>query len=138
MATVNSYLNFNGNTEEAFNLYRAVFGGEFQTLMRFKDAPGSNASGEAGEKIMHVSLPISKETVLMGSDVPPEYPAANFGTNISLSVSTDSREETEKVFNGLATGGTVGIPLADQFWGAYFGMVVDKFGIQWMISNEKK
>lgn len=138
MATVNSYFNFNGNTEEAFNFYKSVFGGEFLTFMRFKDAPGSEATGADGEKIMHVSLPISKETVLMGSDVPAGYPAAVFGSNISMSLNTESNEETDKIFNALSAGGQVGIPLAEQFWGAYFGMCSDKFGIQWMVSNEKK
>jgi len=137
MASVNAYLNFNGNTEEAFNFYRSVFGGEFETFMRFKDAPGSETAPD-GDKIMHVSLPISKETVLMGSDVPSQYPAAVFGSNISLSVSTDSKAETDRIFNALSAGGQVAMPLAEQFWGAYFGMCADKFGIQWMVSNEQK
>jgi PhnB protein len=138
MATINPYLNFNGNTEEAFNFYKSVFGGEFAALQRFKDmkdVPGCEHLADSDkEKIMHISLPIGKGNVLMATDVVASLgqPEAS-GNNISLSVQTESKEEAEKLFNGLSEGGTVTMPLADAFWGAYFGMLTDKFGIQWMV-----
>jgi PhnB protein len=138
MAAVNPYLNFNGTTEEAFNFYKSVFGGEFLTLQRFSDMP-SEIPAPAGTdqgRILHVSLPISAETVLMGSDVPDSYPAPITGTNFSISINTESEEEATKLFNGLSAGGQVTMPLAKAFWGAYFGMFTDKFGIQWMVNYD--
>jgi PhnB protein len=138
MATINPYLNFNGNTEEAFNFYKSVFGGEFAAMQRFKDmkdVPGCDEISDSDkEKIMHISLPIGKDNVLMATDVVASMgqPEAA-GNNISLSVNTESKEEAEKLFNGLSEGGNVTMPLADAFWGAYFGMLTDKFGIQWMV-----
>ncbi len=134
MATINPYLNFNGNAELAFNFYKSVFGGEFIAIQRFKDMPSAEMSETDGQKIMHISLPISKETVLMGSDVPSSYPQSVFGTNISLSVNPDSEAETERIFNALSAGGKIGMPLAKAFWGAYFGMCTDQFGIHWMVN----
>lgn len=141
MATVNVYLTFNGNCEEAFNFYKSVFGGEFPYIGRFGDMPpsedGKQVSEEEKNKIMHVSLPISGETMLMGSDVGGEW-SSNFkeGNNFSLSLNANSREEAEKLFNALSEGGMVTMPLEDTFWGAYFGMWTDKFGINWMVNYD--
>ncbi len=141
MATVNVYLTFNGNCEEAFNFYKSVFGGEFPYIGRFGDMPpsedGKQVSEEEKNKIMHVSLPISGETMLMGSDVGGEW-SSNFkeGNNFSLSLNANSREEAEKLFNALSEGGMVKMPLEDTFWGAYFGMWTDKFGINWMVNYD--
>ncbi|TXF78888.1 VOC family protein [Chryseobacterium sp.] len=141
MAQVNAYLTFNGNCEEAFTFYKSVFGGEFPYIGRFGDMPSSEDGKQLSEseknKIMHVSLPISQETVLMGSDTGGEW-ASHFvaGNNISLSLNTDSREEAERLFNELSEGGKVTMPLADTFWGAYFGMWTDKFGINWMVNYD--
>lgn len=141
MATVNVYLNFNGNCEEAFNFYKSVFGGEFPYLGRYKDMPPQEGmppmAPDMGEMIMHVSLPISKETMIMGSDVWGEEPV-NQGNNFSISINAESKDEAEKLFAGLSDGGKITMPLADTFWGDYFGMFTDKFGINWMVSfNEK-
>lgn len=140
MAQVNAYLTFNGNCEEGFNFYKSVFGGEFPYIGRFGDmspAEGHTMSEEDKHKIMHVSLPISQETVLLGSDTSVEW-ASNFvsGNNISLSINTDSKEEADRLFNGLSEGGVVTMPLPDTFWGAYFGMWTDKFGINWMVNYD--
>lgn len=141
MAQVNAYLSFDGNCEEAFNFYKSVFGTEFGDINRFGDMPTSEDGPQMPEtdknKIMHITLPISQETVLMGSDTGGEW-ASHFsqGNNISLSINTDSREEAEHLFNGLSENGTVTMPLADTFWGAYFGMWTDQFGINWMVNYD--
>ncbi|HTE31565.1 MAG TPA: VOC family protein [Chryseolinea sp.] len=139
MITINPYLNFKGNTEDAFKFYRSVFGGDFLALQRFKDTPESDRV-PANEKdmLMHVSLPIGPNT-LMGTDA-LESMGHNitFGTNLQLSVSTDSEAEAKKIFTALSAGGKVTIPLEDMFWGAYFGMCTDKFDIQWMVSFDRK
>jgi PhnB protein len=143
MASVNVYLTFNGNCEEAFNFYRSVFGGNFPYLGRYKDMPpsddGKTLSGPEGELIMHVSLPVGKETILMGSDTGGEW-AKDFtqGNNFSISISADSKEEADRIFDGLSAGGQVTMPLANTFWGDYFGMFRDKFGINWMMSFNDK
>lgn len=139
MTTVNIYLSYNGDCEEAFNFYKSVFGGDFQYLGRYKDMPPTDdcpaVTGEAGEKIMHVSLPISTETVLMGSDVGGQWTDKfNAGNNFSVSISCDSKEESDRLFNELSAGGQVSMPMNSTFWGDYFGMLVDKFGISWMVS----
>ena len=138
MTTVNVYLTFNGNCEEAFHLYKSVFGGEFGYLGRFKDMPqqeGKNVESGDAERIMHVSLPISKETLLMGSDTAGEWSSGfSQGNNFSVSISTDSRQEADRLFNGLSAGGKVTMPMDKTFWGDYFGMFTDKFGINWMVS----
>ncbi|MBA2763041.1 MAG: VOC family protein [Segetibacter sp.] len=137
MAAVAPYLNFNGNTEEAFDFYKSVFGGEFSMVMRFKDVPSENQMGESnGDKIMHISLPLGQGTTLMGSDVPEMYDKAIIGTNISISINTESEEEADKIFNGLSAGGQVSMPMEKAFWGSYFGMFKDKFEINWMVSYE--
>jgi len=145
MATVNVYLNFNGNCEEAFNFYKSVFGGEFPYVGRYKDMPpteegGVKASDTDGDKIMHMSLPISNETMLMGSDVGGNWaPTFKEGNNFSISVNAASKEEADRIFNGLAQGGNITMPMGSTFWGDYFGMLTDKFGINWMMSfNEQQ
>ncbi|MEN9639549.1 MAG: hypothetical protein RLZZ262_1417 [Bacteroidota bacterium] len=138
MATVNVYLTFNGNCEEAFNFYKSVFGGDFPYLGRFKDIPadsGSAMPAEFGDKVMHVSLPISKETMIMGSDTGGEWASSHVpGNNFSISINAESKEEADRLYNGLSVGGQVTMPLANTFWGDYFGMFTDKFGINWMVS----
>ncbi len=136
MAAVAPYLNFNGNTEEAFNFYKSVFGGDFSMVMRFKDVPAEHQMGENGEKIMHISLPLGHGTLLMGSDVPEAMGKVTTGTNFYVSINAESEEEADKLFNGLSAGGQVFMPLEKTFWGSYFGMCKDKFDIQWMMSYE--
>ena len=142
MATVNVYLTFNGNTEEAFNFYKSVFGGEFTYIGRFKDMPTDEncppPSEEEGNRIMHVSLPISKETILMGSDSTSFSGDVTFGNNFSVSINADSKEEADKIFNGLSAGGKVEMPIGDSPWGSYFGMFRDKYGIEWMVDYDPK
>lgn len=140
MAKIHPYLNFNGNAADAFNFYKSVFGGEFAMFTQFKDMPPSPESGhsmpeEDLEKVMHVSLPIGEGYVLMASDVPQSsgYPMAQ-GNNVYLSVTADSKEEADRLFNGLSEGGEVEMPIQDTFWNAYFGSFTDKFGIKWMIN----
>jgi len=141
MTTVNIYITFDGNCEEAFTFYKSVFGGEFQYVGRFKDMPAQDGMppipAEAGNKIMHVSLPVSKETVLMGCDTAGEgWFKLVKGNNFSVSVGTGSQGEADKLFNGLTAGGQVSMPMGKTFWGSYFGMLTDKFGINWMINFE--
>lgn len=141
MAKINPYLNFKGNTEEAFNFYKSVFGGEFAVLQRFGEMPVQEGSEEMAaedkQKIMHIALPISDGHVLMATDAVGEYAKGlEIGNNISLSVSSSTKDEADKIFNGLSAGGTVIMPLEDTFWGAYFGMCKDKFEINWMINYD--
>jgi PhnB protein len=142
MAQVNPYLTFNGNCEEAFNFYKSVFGGEFGYIGKFKDMPPAEGCGpmsEAdGEKIMHVSLAISNETVLMGSDSSEAFGQVTvIGNNFSISINTESVEEADKLFNGLSAGGKIIAPMEKTFWGAYFGMFTDKFDINWMVNFDE-
>jgi PhnB protein len=140
MTTLNPYLVFKGNCEEAFTFYRSVFGGEFQYIGRYSDVPQPNRQIfplEADEKIMHISLPISKETILLGCDSEEAYGQPIVaGNNFSLSVSADSKMEADKLFNGLSHGGIIKMPMNQTFWGSYFGMLTDRFGINWMVSLE--
>ncbi len=142
MTTVNVYLTFNGNCLEAFNFYKSVFGREFNYVGRFKDMPpqeGKPLSAEDAERIMHIGLPISQETMLMGSDTGGEWASCHeVGNNFSISVNTDSREEADRLFNGLSAGGNITMPMQKTFWGDYFGMFTDKFGINWMVSYAEK
>lgn len=140
MKSINPYLNFNGNTEEAFNFYKSVFGGEFITLQRFKDTPeASKLSAADGEKIMHVALPIGNGNILMATDVLESMgQKLTEGTNFSLAIEAESEEEATTLFNALSAGGKIEMPLQKTFWGAFFGMFADKFGIQWMINFEYK
>jgi len=138
MASVNIYLNFNGNCEEAFNFYKSVFGGEFPYIGRFNEMPPSNEykmSESDGNKIMHISLPIGGGTMIMGSDTGGEWaPGFTQGNNFSISINAESKEEAERLFNGLSNGGKITMPLAKTFWSDNFGMFTDKFGINWMVS----
>lgn len=138
MTTINTYLTFNGNCEIAFNFYQKVFGGEFANVSRFKEMPESpefKVTDAYKEKIMHITLPISKETLLMGSDTGGEW-AASFkpGNNFSISITTDSKEEADRLYHELSEGGQGMMPMAKTFWGSYFGMFTDQFGVQWMVS----
>ncbi len=139
MASINPYINFNGNTEEAFNFYKSVFGGEFAALMRFGDAPSCDempvAEGDK-DKIMHIALPIGdKGDVLMGTDMLESMgQKLEEGNNFSIAINPNSREDADRLYNGLAEGGTAEMPLADAFWGDYFGMLKDQFGVRWMVS----
>lgn len=139
MATINPYINFNGNAEEAFNFYRSVFGGEFTSISRFKDlpSPGIHISENEANKIMHIALPIGPN-LLMGNDVPEIMGRTNENENRSkISVSADSKEEADRIFNGLSAGGNVEMPIGDSPWGTYFAMFRDKYGIEWMVQFDE-
>jgi len=141
MAQLNPYVSFKGNCEEAFNFYKSVFGGEFTYVGRFKEMPPQEGqppmSAEQGEQIMHISLPISKESALMASDAGGEWgPKLVVGNNFSISINTDTEAEADRLFKGLSAGGKVIMPMAKTFWGSYFGMFTDKFAINWMVSVE--
>ena len=135
MALINPHINFNGNAEEAFEFYKSVFGGEFAKVMRFKDmaSPENPVAENEANKIMHIALPIGKN-ILMGNDVPEFMGRVNENENRSkIAISADSKEEADKIFNGLSAGGTEEYPMSDSPWGSYFGMFRDKFGIEWMV-----
>ena len=136
MKTLNPYLNFPGTTEQAFNFYKSIFGGQFTSVQRFKDTPEANrVPASEADKIMHISLPIGKGNLLMATDALDSMGHhLTPGNNFHLTIETDTEEEASNLFNGLSAGGTVTVPLAKTFWGAYFGMLNDKFGVQWMIS----
>ena len=139
MTVLNPYLNFDGNCEEAFNFYKSVFGGEFLTVMRFKDVPAEYQGSESErEKIMHMALPIGQGTILMGSDTPTAMGPTKIGGNVSISIGTGSEGEASHLFKGLSAGGQVAMPLDKAFWGDYFGLLTDKFGVQWMINCSSK
>ena|ERR1700743_491279 len=137
MKAINITLLFDGQTEAAFTFYKSIFGGEYSNFQRLKDMPGAPPmSAEEGEKILHMALPVGN-SVLMGMDPPQGRMQLNKGNNFMVTLDTSSEEETTKLFNGLAEGGIITMPLDNQFWGAFFGMVTDKFGIQWMLSYVK-
>ena len=141
MALINPYLHYNGNAEEAFNFYNSVFGGEFAMIARFKDLenPEQPFPEEEANKVMHIALPIGKTNVLMGSDVPNVLGKVNEQENRSkISISAESKEEADHLFNGLSAGGSVEMPIADSPWGSYFGMFRDKYGIEWMVDFDPK
>ena len=142
MATVNPYLIFNGNCEEAFLFYKSVFGNEFSYIGKFNEMPPSDdqpkLSDEDGNKIMHVTLPISEGFVLMGSDSNEASGLVKIGSNISISINVESKEEADKLFNGLSAGGNPYMPMTQTFWGAYFGMFTDKFEINWMVNFDEE
>ena len=140
MRKINVYLTFNGNCEEAFLFYKSVFGGEFLFLGRYKDVPPTEKQifqPESEDKIMHVSLPISKETILMGCDN-AQSQGTVVGDNISLSIDTDSKEEANQLFAALSVGGKIEMQMDQTFWGAYFGVLTDRFRIKWLINCDAK
>ena len=141
MAQINPYLHFNGNAEESFNFYKSVFGGEFAMVSRFKDMETAEhpiAENEA-EKIMHIALPIGKNSILMASDTPSFLGTHNENeTRSKISISAESKEEADHLFNGLSAGGQIEMPISASPWGSYFGMFRDKFGFEWMIDFDSK
>jgi PhnB protein len=140
MALINPHINFNGNAEEAFNFYKSVFGGEFARIVRFKDLPagGHPIAEHEANRIMHIALPIG-QNILMGNDVPEFMGKVNEQENRSkISIGAESREEADKLFNGLSAGGDVEMPVGDSPWGSYFGMFRDKYGIEWMVDYDAR
>src|SRR6202008_919510 len=136
MPLINPHINFNGNAEEAFTFYKSVFGGEFAKIIRFKDIAGPEMpiAEKEENKIMHIALPIGKSNMLMANDVPEILGKVNEHENRSkISISTESKEEADRLFNGLSMGGNVEVPMNDGPWGSYFGMFRDKYGIEWII-----
>src|SRR6478735_4015644 len=141
MALINPHINFNGNAEEAFTFYKSVFGGEFAKVVRFKDltSPEFSIAEKDQNKIMHIALPIGKSNMLMANDVPEFLGKVNENENRSkISISAESKEEADKLFNGLSAGGKIEFPIGDSPWGSYFAMFRDKFGIEWMIDFDPK
>ncbi len=138
---INVYVNFAGNTEEAFNFYRSVFGGEFTRVVRFKDMPmeGVTIPKADENRIMHIGLPIGKDNVLMASDALESLgQKLTQGNNFYISVHPESKEEADRIFNALSAGGTVEMPMADQPWGDYYGSLEDKFGVRWMVNYHQE
>ena len=142
MTTINVYLTFDGDCKKAFDFYKSAFGGDFSYVGRFSEMPDQEGmppvSEQDKDKIMHISLPISKETTLMGSDTGGEW-AKGFmkGNNFSVSVNTDKKAEADRLFKELSAGGRQMMPMEKTFWGSYFGMLTDKFGVSWMISFDE-
>ena len=141
MAVINPHINFNGNAEEAFTFYKSVFGGEFSRVVRLKDLASAEfpVTENDENKIMHIALPIGKSNALMGNDVPEFLGKVNENENRSkISISAESKEEADKLFNGLSAGGEIEMPITDSPWGSYFGMFRDKYGIEWMVDFDQK
>jgi len=141
MATINPYIHFNGNAEEAFTFYQSVFGGNFASLVRFKDMSFEGAPNfeKEAEKIAHIALPIGNHSVLMGSDTPEQLGKHNeMETRSKISINAESKDEASNIFNGLAQGGQIEMPMENSPWGTYFGMLRDKFGIEWMVDFDPK
>lgn len=136
---VHPYLNFDGKAEEAFHLYKSVFGGEFLANMKMKDVPeGDKLPLEEQNRIMHIALPIAKDTLLMASDcVPSAGHVLHPGSQTYIMLSPDSKEEADRLFAGLSDGGDIEVEMADMFWGDYFGSFTDRYGIRWMINYNK-
>ena len=136
MRAINPWINFNGNAEEAFNFYKSVFGGEFTKIVRFKELASEDFQIPENEanKVMYIGLPIGKQNVLIANDVPEFMGKVNEQENRSkIAVSAESREEADKIFNGLSAGGEVEGPIGDSPWGTYAGMFRDKYGIEWIV-----
>ena len=143
MASTSTYLNFGRSTEAAFNFYKSVFGTEFLGIMRHRDVPVPEGqpgpSDEDKDLIINIALPILGGHVLMGTDAPESMGfKLNQGNNCYICLMPDSRAESDRLFNELSAGGSVEMPLADMFWGDYFGSWVDKFGVQWMVNCSAK
>ena len=140
MASINPHINFNGNAEEAFTFYKSVFGGEFEKITRFKDIASAEfpvAETEAN-KIMRIALPIGGN-MLIANDIPESMGRVNENENRSkIAVTADSKEEADKIFNGLSAGGTVEVPMVESPWGTYFAMFRDKYGIEWTVDFDPK
>ncbi len=136
MTLMNPYLNFDGNCHEAFQFYKTVFGGDLNDLHHMSSAPGMEGiTEEEKNRVLHVSLKVSEHCTLMGSDILPSYGQKLIqGNNAYISLHPDNKQEADRLFNGLSAGGEVEMPLADQFWGDYFGSLKDKFGVCWMIN----
>lgn len=140
MPTINPYINFNGNAEEAFTFYKSVFGGEFEKITRFKDIanPEFPVPENEANKIMRIVLPIGKNA-LIANDVPEHMGRVNEHENRSkISINVDSREEADRLCNGLSEGGEIEMPLSESPWGSYFAMFRDKFGIEWTVELDSK
>ena len=136
---IHPYRNFEGKTEEAFRFYEKVLGGKLTEIYRFGAMPsqggGPELTPEQKNMVMHVGLMLSDGQMIMASDMLPGMgPKRVEGNNFSISVHPDSRQEADRIFNALAEGGTITMPIADQFWGDYFGSLVDRFGINWMVN----
>ena len=140
MLKFHPYLMFNGQCEEAFDLYKSVFGGEFTMIHKYKDAPSGEGHPpipeDKTEWVMNMGLPINDKTILYGSDAHPAMPPIPEGHNVSIHIDTQGREDVDRIFAALSEGGRVDMPVADTFWGAYFGGCKDKYGISWMISYD--
>lgn len=135
MTTINPYLNFGDNCEEAFNFYKSVFGGEFLYLGRYSEMDcGEPVAESEANKIMHVSLPIGEGSILMGSDTPSSFGAPTTGNSMYVSVNVDSVEEANRLYNGLSDGGEILMAIDKTFFAAAFGMFIDKFGVRWMVN----
>jgi PhnB protein len=136
MTTINPWINFNGNAFEAFTFYKSIFGGEFTKIIRFKDLASSEfpVAQNEEDKIMYIALPIGKSNVLIANDVPEVLGRVNENENRSkITINAQSKEEADKLFNGLSAGGTIEGPMGDSPWGTYFGMFRDTYGIEWII-----
>jgi len=141
MTKFNPYLNFEGNTEQAFNFYKSVFGGKFSSIVRFKDMPieGLSIPKEVKNKIMHIGLPIGNDQMLMGTDALESLGHKVVqGNNVHISIHPDSKEEADRLFAGLSEGGKIEMQMANQPWGDYYGSFQDKFGVHWMINYHKE
>jgi PhnB protein len=138
MQGANFYLHFMGNSAEAMNFYKSVFGGEFASFIRYKDVPGGEKmSAHDQEKLMHISLPIAKDHFIMATDMLESMERnLTVGNNFHILLQAENESEVDKLFTALSTGGKIEAPVNKTFWGAYFGMCEDKFGIQWMINFE--
>ena len=138
MTKLNIYLNFAGTTEQAMRFYKSVFGGNYTVFQRYKDIPGGEKMAEEDqEKIMNISLPISEGHVLMATDALESMgQELVVGNNFYISVNPASEKEADRIFEALSHGGQVKMAMNKAFWGAYFGMLTDQFGIQWMINFE--
>lgn len=133
---IDPYLNFPGTAEEAFSFYHSLFGGELMGPQRFGDVEGmDNLSEEEKNKIMHVAISLENGTLLMGSDILESmgHEAAP-GNNVYISLSVESKEEADRLFSDLSKDGKVEMAMEDTFWGDYFGIAVDRYKVQWMIS----
>lgn len=135
---IHPYINFGNQTEEAFRFYQKALGGELTEIHRFGAMPqqgGFELTPEQKNRVMHVGLQFPDGQMLMASDMLEGMgPQRVEGNNISISVHPDSRQEADRIFNALAQGGTITMPIADQFWGDYFGSLIDRFGINWMVN----